>query len=138
MADVIRSESIWSARQSGAAVGNSVGAQCWRVEYALRHPERVSRLVLMDPAPTSAADSTASARKGSRNGLLLWSCEKPSQTLRLTKRPTRPVVAYYRVHSNPQLARSECYEKLILRMQARFIVEGKEGILKSRAVKTGW
>lgn len=31
------------------------------LEYALRHPERVSRLVLMDPAP-------ASARNGSRNG----------------------------------------------------------------------
>src|SRR4030095_10361673 len=26
------------------------------LEYALRHPERVSRLVLMDPAPASAAD----------------------------------------------------------------------------------
>jgi len=45
------------------------------------------------------------------------------------------VVAYYRVHFKPALARSEDYEKLILRMQARFIEQGKEGILKSRAVE---
>ena len=45
------------------------------------------------------------------------------------------VVAYYRVHFKPALARSEDYERLILRMQARFIEQGREGILKSRAVE---
>jgi pimeloyl-ACP methyl ester carboxylesterase len=45
------------------------------------------------------------------------------------------VVAYYRVHFKPALARSEDYEKLIIRMQARFIEQGREGILKSRAVE---
>lgn len=45
------------------------------------------------------------------------------------------VIAYYRVHFKPAFARSEDYEKLILRMQARFIEQGREGILKSRGVE---
>jgi hypothetical protein len=45
------------------------------------------------------------------------------------------VVAYYRVHFKPALARSEDYEKLMIRMQARFIEQGKAEILKSRAVE---
>jgi proline iminopeptidase len=46
------------------------------------------------------------------------------------------VIAYYRIHFKPALARSEDYEKLISRMQAAFIQQGKEGILKARAVES--
>ena len=46
------------------------------------------------------------------------------------------VVAYYRIHFKPALARSEDYEKLISRMQAAFIQQGSAGILKARAVES--
>jgi proline iminopeptidase len=48
------------------------------------------------------------------------------------------VIAYYRVHFKPALARPEDYEKLIKRMQARFIEQGKEGISNRGPSKTGW
>ena len=41
--------------ESPALLGHSWGAVL-ALEYALRHPERVSRLILMNPAPASARD----------------------------------------------------------------------------------
>src|SRR5215467_105222 len=41
--------------ESVALLGHSWGAVL-ALEYALRHPERVSRMILMNPAPASAAD----------------------------------------------------------------------------------
>lgn len=46
------------------------------------------------------------------------------------------VIAYYRIHFKPALARPEDYEKVITRMQASFIKQGKEGIIKARAVES--
>jgi proline iminopeptidase len=46
------------------------------------------------------------------------------------------VIAYYRIHFKPALARQEDYEKLISRMQAAFIQQGNAGILKARAVES--
>jgi len=41
--------------KSPALLGHSWGAVL-ALEYALRHPERVSRIILMNPAPVSASD----------------------------------------------------------------------------------
>ena len=106
------------------------------LEYALRHPERVSRLVLMDPAPASAADINRFRKERVEKWPALVELRKAiADTTAYKEADPDAVVAYYRVHFKPALARSEYYEKLILRMQARFIEEGKEGILKSRAVE---
>jgi proline iminopeptidase len=106
------------------------------LEYALRHPERVSRLVLMDPAPASAADINRFRKERLEKWPALVELRKAiADTTAYKEADPDAVVAYYRVHFKPALARSEDYEKLILRMQARFIEEGKEGILKSRAVE---
>ena len=45
------------------------------------------------------------------------------------------VAARYRLHFKPALARPEDYEKLMARMKAAFIRQGKDGILKARAVE---
>jgi proline iminopeptidase len=106
------------------------------LEYALRHPERVSRLVLMDPAPASAADINRFYKERAEKWPALMELRKAiAGTTAYKEADPDTVVAYYRVHFKPALARSEDHEKLILRMQARFIEEGKEGILKSRAVE---
>jgi proline iminopeptidase len=106
------------------------------LEYALRHPDRVSRLVLMDPAPASAADINRFRKERVEKWPALMELRKAiADTTAYKEADPDAVVAYYRIHFKPALARSEDYEKLILRMQARFIEQGKEGILKSRAVE---
>jgi proline iminopeptidase len=45
------------------------------------------------------------------------------------------VVARYRIHFKPALKRPEDYEKLMSSMQAAFIRQGREGIVKARAVE---
>jgi proline iminopeptidase len=106
------------------------------LEYALRHPERVSRLVVMDPAPASAADIQRFVKERAEKWPVLMELRKAiASTAAYKQADPDAVVAYYRVHFKPAFARSEDYEKLILKMQARFIEQGKEGILKSRAVE---
>ena len=106
------------------------------LEYALRHPERVSRLVLMDPAPASAADINRFRKERVEKWPVLMELRKATADITAYKEADpEAVIAYYRVHFKPALARSEDYEKLIIRMQARFIEQGREGILKSRAVE---
>ena len=106
------------------------------LEYALRHPERVSHLVLMDPAPASAADIDRFRKERAEKWPVLMELRNAiAGTVAYKEADPDAVVAYYRVHFKPALARSEDYEKLIMRMQARFIEQGKQGILKSRAVE---
>ncbi len=106
------------------------------LEYALRHPEHVSGLLLMNPAPASAVDIDRFRKERVEKWPALMELRKAiAGTTAYKEAETDAVVAYYRVHFKPALARSEDYEKLILRMQARFIDQGKEGILKSRAVE---
>ena len=106
------------------------------LEYALRHPERVSRLVLMDPAPASAADINRFRAERLEKWPVLMELRKAiADTSGYKTADPEAVVAYYRVHFKPAFAQPEVYEKLIIRMQARFVEQGKEGILKSRAVE---
>jgi proline iminopeptidase len=45
------------------------------------------------------------------------------------------VTARYRIHFKPALQRPEDYERLMTTMRAGFISQGKEGIVKARAVE---
>jgi proline iminopeptidase len=107
------------------------------LEYALRYPGRVSHLVLMNPAPASEADY-----KQLRNEWLekraddMQKRKAIADTAAYKEADPDAVVAYYRIHFKPALARSEDYDKLIARMQASFIQQGKEGIIKARAVES--
>ncbi|HEY2359790.1 MAG TPA: alpha/beta fold hydrolase [Candidatus Angelobacter sp.] len=107
------------------------------LEYALRHPGRVSHMILMNPAPASTDDY-----KQLRND---WLEKRPedmerrkaiADTAAYKEADPDAVVAYYRIHFKPALARTEDYEKLITRMQAAFIRQGNAGILKARAVES--
>lgn len=107
------------------------------LEYALRYPGRVSHLVLMNPAPASEADY-----KQLRNDWLekraddMQKRKAIADTTAYKEADPDAVVAYYRIHFKPALARSEDYDKLIARMQASFIRQGNAGIIKARAVES--
>jgi hypothetical protein len=45
------------------------------------------------------------------------------------------VAARYRIHFKPALKRAEHYETLIATMNSGFLAQGKQGILKARAVE---
>jgi proline iminopeptidase len=122
--------------ESMVLLGHSWGTVL-ALEYALRHPKRVSRMILMNPAPASA-DDYQQLRKD-------WLEKRPedmerrkaiADTAAYKEGNPDAVISYYRIHFKPALVRQEDYEKLITRMQAGFIRQGKEGIIKARAVES--
>ena len=103
------------------------------LEYALRYPQHVSRLILMNPGPASADDY-----KHLRSD---WLNNRPAEMEQRKAISATPayqqgdpaaVTAYYRIHFKPAFAYPENYEKFITRLSASFT---KEGVLKARAVE---
>jgi proline iminopeptidase len=118
--------------ESVTLLGHSWGTVI-ALEYALKYPERVSHLILMNPGPASREDYLQ-LRKD-------WLEKRPeamaqrkaiSETTAYKEGDPEAVTAYYQIHFKPALARPEDYEKLIARMHADFT---KEGVLKARAVE---
>jgi len=104
------------------------------LEYALRYPERVSHMILMNPAPASTDDYKQLRKE--------W-LEKRADDMDRRKAISASaaykdgdpdaVTAYYRIHFKPALARPEDFEKIIARLRLSFT---KEGILKARAIES--
>lgn len=104
------------------------------LEYALAHPERVSHLILMNPAPASAADVKDLRKEWfERRADDMARRKAVAETAAYKEGDPEAVAAYYRIHFKPAFARNEEYEKLIARMKASF---RKEGVLKARAVES--
>jgi len=120
---------------SAAILGHSWGAVL-ALEYALRHPDRVSHLILMNPAPASAADVPILRRfylqKLGPDMARQVAIVKSAAYL---EGDPEAVSARYRIHFRPALARLEDYEKLMATMKAGFVSQGKDGIVKARAVE---
>ena len=116
-------------------LGHSWGAVL-ALEYALRHPDRVSQLVLMNPAPVSAAQAGV-LRKDyvQKLGADMDAQRAMFATAAYQAGEPDAVSARYRIHFKHALTRSADYEKLMERMKAAFIAQGKAGILKARAVE---
>ncbi|HUL73782.1 MAG TPA: alpha/beta fold hydrolase [Vicinamibacterales bacterium] len=121
--------------ESASLLGHSWGTVL-ALEYALRYPAHVSRLVLMNPAPASASDVTVlrtayAAQLGpdmDRQREILSSAAYKGGD-------PEAVAARYRIHFKFALARPADYEKLMTTMRAAFISQGSEGILKARAIE---
>jgi proline iminopeptidase len=103
------------------------------LEYALRYPQHVSRLILMNPGPASTGDY-----KQLRSD---WLEKRPGDMERRKTISSTPayqqgdpaaVSAYYRIHFKPAFAHPENYEKFMTRLSASFT---REGVLKARAVE---
>jgi proline iminopeptidase len=121
--------------ESAALLGHSWGAVL-ALEYALRHPTRVSHLILMNPAPASASD-LAVFRKAYLQTLGADMERQREIVASAAYRDGDPeaVAARYRIHFKPALTRSEDYEKLMATMRAGFLRQGKDGIVMARAVE---
>jgi len=106
------------------------------LEYALRHPEHVSQLILMNPAPASTADL-----KQFRKIYIQKLGPDYERQRQIVATPAyqagdpETVAARYRLHFKPALARTGDYEKLMGRMRTAFMRQGKDGIVKARAVE---
>ncbi|HEY1334476.1 MAG TPA: alpha/beta fold hydrolase [Myxococcaceae bacterium] len=103
------------------------------LEYAVRHPERVSRMILMNPAPAS----TAQYRRVRKERLeALGSDLDRMKAIRATDAFRRgdpdAVAAYYRIHFKPALARTEDLERVMTSFRTSFT---PEGILAGRAIE---
>lgn len=119
-----------------ALLGHSWGAVL-ALEYALRHPTRVSHLILMSPAPASASDVEV-MRKAYLEQLGADMADRQRDIIASPAYQAgdpETVAARYRIHFKPALKEAEDYEKLMARMKAGFISQGREGILKARAVE---
>ena len=103
------------------------------MEYALRHPERLSHLILLNTAPAS------------HDGLMLFRQERrknsPGDVEKLKARSTDAryqegdpdtVAEYYRIHFRAALRKPEHLERVIRSLKASFT---KEGILKAREIE---
>jgi proline iminopeptidase len=121
--------------QSATLLGHSWGTVL-ALEYALRHPSRVSRLILMNPAPASAAD-LAFFRKAyaERLGPDLERQRALVNTPAYQAGDPDAVIARYRIHFKPALVRAADYERLMSMMKTAFVSQGHAGILEARAVE---
>jgi len=116
-------------------LGHSWGAVL-ALKYALRHPSRVSRLILMNPAPVSEVD-VAEFRKAYLEKLGPAMERQRAIVVSPAYQAGEPeaVVARYRIHFRPAFKRVEDFERLMAAMRDAFISQGSDGILKARAVE---
>jgi proline iminopeptidase len=121
--------------ESPALLGHSWGTVL-ALEYALRHPERVSHMILMNPAPASTSD-LAIFRKvyAQKLGADMDRQREIVASPAYQEGDPEAVAARYRLHFKPALQRPEDYEKLMATMKAAFVRQGKAGIVKARAVE---
>lgn len=116
-------------------LGHSWGAVL-ALEYALRYPARVSRLILMNPAPVSVDDlALLRATYVEQLGPQMERQEAIVAGAAYQEGDPEAVAARYRIHFTHALTRPEDYESLMTRMTAAFDRQGREGILKARAVE---
>jgi proline iminopeptidase len=106
------------------------------LEYAVRYPTRVSRLILMNPAPASTSDFSI-MRKSYLEKLGADSDRQREIVAGAAYQSGDPeaVVERYRIHFKQALVRHDDYEKLMAIMKKQFFKQGKNGIVKARAVE---
>ena len=106
------------------------------LEYVLKHPTQVSHLVLMNPAPASAAQlGVLRASYVAQLGSDMDRQREIMATAAYKEGDPATVAARYRIHFKHGLRRAADYEKLMARMSAGFHQQGKEGIVKAWAIE---
>jgi proline iminopeptidase len=103
------------------------------LEYAVRHPERVSRMILMNPAPASTAQYRRVRKERLEAlGTDLDRMKAIAATEAFRRGDPEAVAAYYRIHFKPALARPADLERVMTSFRASFT---PERILAGRAIE---
>lgn len=116
-----------------ALLGHSWGGVL-AMEYAIRHPDRVSQLVLMNTAPASHTDRLLLSRYWGevRSVADVEAMADLASTARYRRGDLEAEAEYYRHHFAAALPRSEHLELIIPRLRANFT---EKGVRKARAIE---
>ena len=118
--------------ESVAVLGHSWGGVL-AMEYAVRHPERVSHLILMGTAPASAGDWRLLREAFARNRPA--ADQEAMDTLASTDAFARgdleAEAAYYRAHFRMTVRNPELLEALVARLLSNYTADG---VLLARAI----
>lgn len=123
----------WTGSDSVAVLGHSWGGLL-AMENAVRHPRRVSHLILMNTAPASHGDMLELRRA-------LATSRSPEEAARLTalradpayqRGDLEPDAEYYRIHFRPALRRRMHLDRVVGRLRTAF---SADGIVAARAIE---
>jgi proline iminopeptidase len=117
---------------SVAVLGHSWGGLL-AMEYAIRHPDRASHLILMNSAPASHDDFTLLRQDRLRRAAGdIEQLKTMRSTPRYQQGDLEADAEYYRIHFRAALRRTELLENVVQRLRANFT---KEGIRKAREIE---
>jgi len=117
---------------SVALLGHSFGGVL-AMEYAIRHPDRVSHLILMNTAPASRADVMLFRQyRLEKAPADVEELAARSSDARFQEGDPDTVAAYYRVHYRATVRQPEHLDRLVGSLRASFT---KESILRSWAIE---
>jgi len=127
--DRVRSE---RGLESFAVLGHSWGGVL-AMEYAVRHPERVSRLILMGTAPASAGDWRLLREAFARNRPAAdqEALDALASSDAFARGDLEAEAAYYRIHFRMTLRRPDLLETLVARLLSNY---STDGVLLARAI----
>ncbi len=118
--------------ESVAVLGHSWGGLL-SMEYAIRHPDRVSHLILMNTAPASHDDYRLFRQdRLERATADVEKLKARSSDSKYQEGDPDTVAAYYRIHFRAALRQPEHLERVITSLRSSFTTEG---ILKARAIE---
>ncbi len=127
-----RGKSADNVQPEDVTFGHSWGGLL-AMEYAIRHPDRVSRLILMNTAPASAEDYLLFQQdRRERAADDMEKLKARSSDARYLEGDPDRVAKYYRIHFRAALRRPEHLERVINSLRLSFT---KEGILKAREIE---
>ena len=115
----------WFGFDSMAVLGHSWGGLL-AMEYAIRHPERVSHLILMNSAPASRADAIALRGELTRrkSPAQIERMNELSSDLRFRAGDVDTDAQYYRIHFGTTLRNPEHLDALVRRLRSAFTEDG--------------
>jgi proline iminopeptidase len=123
----------WTSHASIALLGHSWGGLL-ALEYAIRHPDRVSHLILVNTAPASHASMLVLRHK-------LVASRSPQQAARMAELLADPAyragdieadAEYYRIHFGSALRRPDQLDHVIRQLRVGFT---SEGIVAARLIE---